>query len=439
MRIAICGGRLIDPARRIDALLDLFVAEGRIVGVGRPPDGFAAERIVDARDRVVCPGLIDLCARLREPGHEHKATIASETRAAAAAGITTLVCPPDTDPVIDEPSVAELIRRRAKSAGHARVLTLGALTHRLRGERLAEMAALKEAGCIGVGDGGRPVSNTLVLRRALEYAATFDLTVFLTPLDPWLGHGVAHEGPVGTRMGLPGIPAAAESGAIARDLELVRDIGVRVHFGRLSCARSLELVARAQSEGLPVTADVAVHQLHLTEIDLMGFDSRCHVRPPLRGLRDRDALRAGLARGVLGAVCSDHQPHEPDAKQAPFGDTEPGVSGLDTLLALSLRLARDETLPLSAALERLTSGPAQILKLDGGHLGVGAPADVCIFDPDADWRVATDTLRSRGQNTPFLGWELQGRVTHTLLEGRIVYERQDVDPPYGSKSATATT
>lgn len=428
MRIAICGGRLIDPARRIDAILDLFVAEGRIVGVGRPPDGFAAERIVDARNRVVCPGLIDLCARLREPGQEHKATIASETQAAAAAGITTLVYPPDTDPVIDEPSVVELIRRRAKSAGHARVLTLGALTHRLRGERLAEMAALKDAGCIGVGDGGRPVSNTLVLRRALEYAATFDLTVFLTPLDPWLGHGVAHEGPVGTRMGLPGIPAAAETGIIARDLELVRDIGVRVHFGRLSCARSVELVARAQSEGLSVTADVAVHQLHLTEIDLTGFDSRCHVRPPLRGLRDRDALRAGLSSGVLGAVCSDHQPHEPDAKQAPFGDTEPGISGLDTLLALSLRLVRDETLPLSAALERLTSGPARILGLDGGHLGVGASADVCVFDPDADWRVTTDTLRSRGQNTPFLGWELQGRVTHTLLEGRIVYERPDVDP-----------
>ncbi|HRD65884.1 MAG TPA: dihydroorotase [Candidatus Competibacter sp.] len=427
MRIVIRGGRLIDPARQIDAILDLFVAEGCIAGVGRPPDGFAVERIIDARDRIVCPGLIDLCARLREPGQEHKATIASETRAAAAAGITTLVCPPDTDPVIDEPSVVELIRRRAEAAGQARVLTLGALTHRLRGERLAEMAALKDVGCIGVGDGGRPVPNTLVLRRALEYAATFDLTVFLTPIDPWLGHGVAHEGQVGTQMGLPGIPASAETGIIARDLELVRDIGVRVHVGRLSCARSVELVARAQADGLPVTADVAVHQLHLTEIDLAGFDSRCHVRPPLRGLRDRDALRAGLANGVLGAICSDHQPHEPDAKQAPFGDTEPGISGLDTLLALSLRLARDETLTLPMVLERLTSGPARILGLDGGHLGVGAPADVCVFDPAADWRMAAGTLRSRGQNTPFLGWELRGLVTHTLLRGQIVYERENVD------------
>ena len=422
MRIAIRGGRLIDPAHHVDTLTDVFIAEGRIAGIGRPPDGFAVERTLDARDRIVCPGLIDLCARLREPGQEHKATIASETRAAAAAGITTLVCPPDTDPVIDEPAVVELIRRRAKAAGLARVLTLGALTHQLHGERLAEMAALKEVGCVGVGDGGRPIANTLVLRRALEYAATFDLTVFLTPLDPWLGHGVAHEGQVGTRMGLPGIPAAAETGAMARDLELVRDIGVRVHFGRLSCARSVELVARAQAEGLPVTADVAIHHLHLTEIDLAGFDSQCHVRPPLRGLRDQESLRAGLASGALGALCSDHQPHEPDAKQAPFGDTEPGISGLDTLLGLSLRLARDDLLPLPALIERLTWGPARILGLDSGHLGAGATADICIFNPDADWRVTADTLHSRGQNSPFLGWELQGKVTHTLLEGRVVFE-----------------
>ncbi|MDS4027460.1 MAG: dihydroorotase [Candidatus Contendobacter sp.] len=419
MHILIQGGRVIDPAHQFDAVTDLYVAVGRIAGLGQPPAGFKAEQVIDARGRVVCPGLIDLCARPREPGLEHKATIASETRAAAASGITTLICPPDTDPVIDEPAVVELIRRRAEAAGYARVLALGALTHRLRGERLAEMAALQEAGCVGVSDGGRPVANARVLRRALEYAATFGLTVFLTPLDPELSSGLAHEGPVATRLGLSGIPAAAETGVIARDLELIRDIGVRVHFGRLSCARSVELVARARAEGLPVTADVAVHHLHLTENDLVGFDSRCHVRPPLRGLRDRDALRSGLASGALIALCSDHQPHEPDAKQAPFGDTESGISGLDTLLALSLRLVRDGDLPLPALIERLTAGPARVLGLDHGHLGIGAPADVCVFDPDADW-LAT-TLRSRGQNSPFIGWELPGRVTHTLLEGQIVH------------------
>ena len=421
MRTVIRGGRLIDPAHHLDTVTDLFIAGGRIAGVGRAPDGFTAERVIDARERIVCPGLIDLCARLREPGQEHKATIASEARAAAAAGITTLVCPPDTDPVIDEPAVVELIRRRAEAAGQARVLTLGALTYRLRGERLAEMAALQDAGCVGVSDGGRPIANTLVLRRALEYAATFGLTVFLTPLDAWLGHGLAHEGQVATRMGLSGIPTAAETSTLARDLELIRDIGVRVHFCRLSSARSVELVARARAEGLPVTADVAVRHLHLTEVDLAGFDSHCHVRPPLRGARDRDALRSGLANGVLDALCSDHQPHEPDAKQAPFGDTEPGISGLDTLLGLSVRLARDETLSLPAVVERLTCGPARILGIDSGHLGTGATADLCIFDPDTDWRVAPDTLHSRGQNSPFLGWELPGRVSHTLLEGRVVY------------------
>lgn len=425
MRIAIYGGRLIDPAHGVDEVLNVFIAEGHVIGIGPMPDGFAAHQEIDAHGCIVCPGLIDLCARLREPGQEHKATIASETYAAAAAGVTTLICPPDTDPAIDEPAVVELIRRRAKAAGYSRVLTLGALTHRLRGERLAEMAALKEAGCVGVSDGGRPIVNTLVLRRALEYAATFDLTVFLTPLDFWLSHGIAHEGPIATRMGLPGIPAAAETGAIARDLELVRDIGVRVHFGRLSSARSVDLVAQAQAEGLLVTADVAVHHLHLTELDLAGFDSQCHVKPPLRGLRDKDALRAGLANGTLAAICSDHQPHEPDAKQAPFGDTEPGVSGLDTLLALGLRLARDGVLSLPMALERLTWGPARILRLDSGHLGVGAVADVCVFDPNAHWQVAVNTLRSRGQNSPFVGWELQGKITHVLLEGRVAYQHKD--------------
>lgn len=422
MHITIQGGRIIDPARRIDLIADLFIANGRIAGLGQVPAGFVPDQVIDARNQVVCPGLIDLCARLREPGQEHKATIASETAAAAAGGITTLVCPPDTDPPIDEPAVIEWIRRRAKAAGRSRVLTLGALTHRLRGERLAEMAALKEVGCVGISDGGQPIANTRVLRRALEYAATFGLTAFLTPLDPELSLGLVHEGQVATRMGLPGIPAAAETGIIARDLELVRDLGVRVHFGRLSSARSVELIAQAQAEGLPVSADVAIHSLHLTDMDLAGFDSHCYVRPPLRGLRDKEALREGVASGVLSAVCSDHQPHEPDAKQAPFGDTEPGISGLDTLLSLSLHLTREGVLPLSTMIERLTWGPAQILGLNLGHLDTGAPADVCLFTPDQERILAVARLHSRGHNSPFTGWALPGQVSHTLLEGRVIYQ-----------------
>lgn len=424
MRLVIQGGRVIDPAHRTDRVADLFIADGKIAALGAAPEGFVAEQVIDGRGQIVCPGLIDLCARLREPGQEHKATIASEARAAVAGGVTTLVCPPDTDPPIDEPAVVEWIRRRAKAAGQTRVLTLGALTYRLQGERLAEMAALQEAGCVGVSDGGRPVNNSRVLRRALEYAATFGLTVFLTPLDPELSHGCAHEGPVATRMGLPGIPAAAETGRIARDLELVRDLGVRVHFGRLSSARSVELIAQARADGLPVSADVAAHHLHLTEIDLAGFDSHCHVGPPLRSLRDKEALRAGLASGALSAICSDHQPHEPDAKLGPLGDTEPGISGLDTLLSLSLRLAEEGALPLTTIIERLTCGPAQILRLELGQLGVGATADVCVFDPEAEELLEPERLRSRGRNSPFIGWALPGRVTHTLREGRVIYQRE---------------
>lgn len=424
MRIAIRGGRLIDPANGVDAVRDLFIAEDTVAAIGEPPDGFRAEREIDAGDRIVCPGFIDLCARLREPGQLHKATIASETRAAAQAGITTLLCAPDTDPVIDETAVVELIRRRAEAAGYARILTLGALTRGLKGEALTEMAALKEAGCAGVSNALKPVVNTQILRRALEYAATFDLTVFLSPLDPWLGaSGCVHEGQVATRMGLPGIPVAAETAALARDLSLIEDVGVRAHVGRLSSAKAVTMLARARNDGLPVTADVSAHQLYLTEMDLAGFDSFCHVLPPLRSLADRDGLRAGLAEGVVDAVCSDHQPHEPDAKQQPFADTEPGISALDTLPALVLRLAEENVLPLSAAIKRLTSGPAQILgRTDIGHLGIGATADVCILDPRRIWRLEKETLASRGHNSPFLGWQFQGRVSHTLLAGRVVYE-----------------
>jgi dihydroorotase len=423
MGTAIRDGRLIDPANGLDATRDLFIEGERVVGVGEPPSGFQSDLDIDARGCVVCPGLIDLCARLREPGQESKATIASETRAAASAGITTLVCPPDTDPVIDEAAVVELIRRRAEASGFARILTLGALTRGLRGEQLAEMAALKEAGCVGVSNASRPVTNTLVLRRGFEYASTFDLTVFVTPTDPWLtDYGCAHDGAVAARLGLPGIPEAAETAALARELAVAEDLGVRLHFGRLSSARAVEMIADAQARGLPVSADVAAHHLHLTENDLGRFDSLCHVMPPLRATRDRVGLRNGLATGVLAALCSDHQPHETDAKLGPFNETEPGVSGIETLLGLGLRLVEQEELSLPRLIERLTTGPARILGFDGGQLGVGAVADVCVFVPDSARALEVGAMLSRGRNSPFLGHNLPGHVTHTLLAGRPVYQ-----------------
>ncbi|MEI6414296.1 MAG: dihydroorotase [Pseudomonadota bacterium] len=426
-RLSLLQGRLIDPARGIDEILDLHVENGLVAGIGQAPQGFKAERILDVAGFVVCPGLVDLCARLREPGAEHKATIASETRAAAAAGITTLCCPPDTDPIIDTPAVAELIRQKAEIEGYARVLPLGALTAGLRGEHLTAAAALQRAGCVALSDGGRPTVNSLAQRHALAYASTFGMTAFLTPLDATLmAQGCIHEGRISTRLGLPGIPEAAETAGLARDLALVEQLeGVRVHFRGLSSARAARRLTQAMAEGLPVSADVAIHQLFMTEEDVQDFDGCCHVLPPFRSLVDREALRQAVAAGHIAAVCSDHQPHEPDAKLCPFPDTEPGISALETLLPLVLRLVDENLLGLADALARVTSGPADILGLPYGRLPVGGVADVCVFDPAATWRLDPSSWFSRGHNTPLTGWMLRGRVEYTLLAGQLVFMRHE--------------
>lgn len=426
MRTLIRGGRVIDPANGIDRVADLCLAEGRIVTVGAAADGFEPDRIIDATGRVVIPGIVDLAARLRQPGQEHKGTVATETRAAAAAGITTLCCPPDTDPPVDSPAEVELINRLARAAGKARVVTIGALTQGLEGGQLAEMAALKQAGCVGVSNALRPVASTLVMRRAMEYAASHDITVFVHPLDHALMHkGCAHEGAVASRLGLPGIPEAAETAALGQLLALVEQTGVRAHFCRLSTARAVAMVGRARYDGLPVSADVCAHQLFLTETDIGDFNSLCHTLPPLRTLHDRDGLREGVATGVIEALCSDHQPHESDAKLAPFPETEPGISALETLLPLTLRLVEEGLMPLSEAIARLTTGPARILGIEGGDLSPGARADLCIYDPRVSWELTVDGLHSAGKNTPFLGWRFTGRVTHTLLAGRLVYSAEE--------------
>ncbi len=424
-RLSIRHGRLIDPANGIDALLDLHIADGKVLAVGGAPEGFEPDQVLDATGQVVCPGLIDLCARLREPGQEHKGTIASETAAAAAGGITSLCCPPDTAPIIDTPAVAQLITRTAKQAGKARVVPAGALTHGLAGEQLSEMATLRQAGCAVMCQAERPIINTQVLRRAMEYAATFGLTVIMRPENPFLrDNGCAHEGRISARLGLPGIPEAAETVALARDLEVAKQTGARVHFRALSCARSLEKLAAAQARGIAVSADVSAHQLILTEDDLEGFNSQCHLNPPLRTAADRDALREAVRTGLVSAVCSDHQPHEPDAKLAPFPSTAPGMAALETLLPLLLRLVAAGVLDLPTAIARLTSGPAAILGLPLGNLAPGQAADLCVFDPEAKWRVGPKTWLSQGCNTPFWGERFKGRVTWTLLGGQIVHERR---------------
>ncbi len=424
MRLTVRGGRIIDPANGLDRVTDLHVAQEHIIAVDTPPDGFEADRVLDAKGRIVCPGLVDLRAYLREPGQEHKATIASETRAAAVGGITTLCCPPDTHPFVDTPAVAELIHQRAAASGKARVEVLGAMTQQLDGQRLAEMRALSMAGCVGVSNATRPIENTEVMRHAMEYAATFDITVFLHAEDAWLGRDRhAHEGAVASRLGIAGMPETAETICLARDLLLVEQTGVRAHFCHLSTARGVELVAEARARGLPVTADVNAHHLHLTEMDIADFNPNCHLRPPLRTQRDLEGLRRGVARGNIQAIASDHQPHEPDAKLNPFSDTEVGASGLQTLLPLVLRLADDGTLALDRALACLTSDPAKILGSSAGTLSPGQPADICVYDPDAWWTLDADSMISRGHNSPFLGWEFKGLVTHTLFGGKVVFER----------------
>ena len=423
MRMRIGGARVVDPANGVNAIADVYIADGRVQSVGRAPDGFNAERELDASGQILMPGIVDLRARLREPGEEHKATIVSETKAAVRGGITTLCCPPDTDPVIDTPAVAELIHQRASASDLARVEVLGALTRDLDGQNLAEMGALKEAGCLGMSNALQPIIDTEVMLRAMEYAATFALPVFVHAEDAWLTKGrLVHDGAVGTRLGLAGIPEIAETIGVARELLLVERTGTRVHFCHLSTGPAVDMVRDAQSHALPVSADVAVHQLLLTQEDVGAFDSDCHVRPPLRSLDDRARLRAGVRAGVLGSICSDHQPHELDAKLNPFPETEAGISSLDSLLALVLGMVDDGELTLPQAVAALTSGPSAALGIDRGTLSAGAIADVCLFEPNHQWLLDDASMLSRGHNTPFKGRTLKGRVRLTLVDGRVVFE-----------------
>jgi dihydroorotase len=417
------GGRLIDPENRVDAKQDVFISDGKIAALGKAPGGFRAERTIDAANLVVCPGLVDLSARLREPGFEYKATLESEMQAAVAGGVTSLACPPDTDPPLDEPGLVEMLKHRAKSLNLVHVYPLGALTWKLGGERLTEMAVLHDAGCVAFSHADTPLADTQVQWRALQYASTFGFAVWLRPQDGYLARGgVAHDGEVATRLGLPGVPSFAETIALATILHLVRATRTRVHLCRLSTAEGVAMVRAAKEEGLPVSCDVSAHHVHLSEIDLGYFDSHCHVIPPFRSLRDRDALRAGLADGTIDAICSDHAPVDEDAKQLPFAESEPGATGLELLLPLALKWASETRLTLPEALACVTSKPAAILGVPAGEIAAGGEADLCVFDPDEHVRITADFLRSQGKNTPFMGYELPGRVRYTVVGGRIVYE-----------------
>lgn len=423
MKIHIKNGRVIDPMSERDQVTEVFVAAGKIVAIGNPPADFQPNRVLDASGLVVCPGLVDLSVRLREPGFEYRATLESEMLAAAAGGVTSLACPPDTDPPLDEPGLVEMLKFRARNLPGPRVYPIGAMTQKLEGRMLTEMAELSEAGCRAFTQADAPMTDTQVLLRAMEYAASFGFSLWLRPQDLSLSReGIAHDGAIASRLGLAGIPALAETVALATILLLARETGARIHLARLSTREGIAMVRAAKAQGLAISCDVATPHVHLSENDLVGFDSHLHLVPPLRGLRDRDAIREALRDGSIDALCSDHTPVDEDMKLVPFGESTPGASGVELLLPLTLKWAREMGVPLLQAIDLISWKPAQILGVPGGSLAVGSAADICIFDPTAEWVVSSKTLASQGGNTPFLNHPMQGRVRYTLIDGHIDFE-----------------
>lgn len=426
MNTLIINGRVVDPASGTDKKTDIAIADGKIAGIGNAPAGFKAERTIDAAGCVVAPGLVDLAARLREPGYEHEGMLESEMAAAIAGGVTSLVCPPDTDPVLDEPGLVEMLKFRAEKLQGARLFPLGALTRGLAGGVLTEMVELTEAGCIGFSQADVPLADTQVLQRALLYASTFGYTVWLRPQDRDLGKGVAASGPLATRLGLSGVPVSAETIAIFTIIELMKSTGARVHLCRISSAAGVALVRAGKAQGLPLTCDVSINSLHLADTDIGFFDSRARLNPPLRQQGDRDALSAALADGTIDALVSDHTPVEADAKTLPFAEAEPGATGLELLLPLALQWGERSGAGISRALEVITSAPARLLTAADagtgiGKLAEGGVADLCVFDAALEWQVQPEALKSQGKHTPFAGYPLQGRARQTLVAGRVVH------------------
>jgi dihydroorotase len=429
--ILIKGGRVIDPASGFDEIVDVALANGTVLAIKNIATDFRPDHIMDATGCIVMPGLVDLAVRLREPGHEHEGMLESEMAAAMAGGVTSLVCLPDTDPVLDEPGLVEMLRFRAEKLNQARVYPLGALTRNLAGESLSEMQELTEAGCVAFSQAEVPLPNTQVMQRAFQYASTFGYAVWLRPQDLFLGQGVAASGALATRLGLSGVPVAAETIALHTIFELMRATGARVHVCRLSSAAGVDLVRQAKLDGLKVSCDISINSLHLTDADIGYFDSRARLNPPLRQQRDRDALRAGLLDGTIDALVSDHTPVDEDAKTLPFAESEPGATGVELLLSLALKWSQDSGVDLARALAVVTQGPAAVLgaslgkrQASTGRLLAGGAADLCVFDPAAAWTVQSDALRSQGKYTPFSGYELPGRVRCTIMAGRIAFERK---------------
>ncbi len=421
--IHIKNGYVIDPQTHTGKIQDIFIADGKIAGLGVAPQDFQVNQIIDASNLLVAPGLVDLLARLREPGEEYKATLISELHAAVAGGVTSLACPPDTDPVLDEPGLVEMLKHRAKQLNLSKVYPLGALTRQLEGKMLSELNELIDAGCVGFSQANNAITDTQVLWRTMEYAATFNFTLFLHAEEPFLAkNGVAHDGEVASRLGLKGIPSAAEGLALASILRIAQETKAKIHINRLSTAEGVGMIRDAKKQGMPVTCDVSINQLHLTEHDIGYFNSHCHLKPPLRTARDQEALSQGLLDGTIDAICSDHTPVDDDAKLLPFAQSELGATGLELLLPLTLKWAERVNISAAKALSFITTQPAKILNLPTNGISVGSSADLCLFDPKEYWLVSAKNLLSQGKNSPFLHLEVAGKNKYTLVDGNIVYQ-----------------
>ena len=429
MNILIQNGLVIDPASGFQQTADVAIQKGHVLTIGKVAAHFRPDQTIDASGMVVMPGLVDACARLGEPGHEHEGMLSSELGAAVAGGVTSLVCPPDTQPVLDEPGLVEMLQFRAARLQLSRVFPLGALTKGLSGESLTSMAELTLAGCVGFSQAEEAMTQTQTLQRAMQYAATYGYVVWMRAQDAFLGKGVAASGPLATRLGLSGVPVAAETIALHTLIDTMRSTGARVHVCRLSSAAGVALVRQAKAEGLAITADVSIHQLHFTDNDVGYFDTRARLTPPLRQSRDRDALRDGLADGTIDVLVSDHTPVEGDAKDLPFAQAQPGATALEMLLSATLKWAEQSGVNWMRALQTVTSAPAALLGTAGeglGHLQEGGPADICIYDPAAQWQVTPNALLSQSKHTPFAfdmnGSSMPGRVHTTLVGGKVAYQ-----------------
>lgn len=420
--VLIRGGRVIDPRHRRDECCDVMLRDGRVAAVGT---GLAQAdaKVIDAGGKLVVPGLIDLHVHFREPGEEGKETVLTGSRSAVAGGFTSVVTMPNTRPANDSALTTELILRRAAVANLCRVLPAGAITKGLKGEELADMAELVQAGCVAITDDGRPVMNASLMRRAMLYSRMFDIPVMAHEEDLSLSQGGAmNEGPTATRLGLLPIPPSAEVAMVARDVVLAEETGARLHIAHLSCEGSVRLVRDAKRRGLRVTAEATPHHFSLDDTAVEGYRTEAKMNPPLRSQADVKAVREGLADGTIDAIATDHAPHGVGDKCVEFDQAANGVIGLETSLALTLELCRRGVLPLMRAIELLTDGPARAFKLAGGHLGVGAPGDVAIIDLEEKWTVAPSDLFSRSHNTPFEGFALTGRVKQTIVAGRLVFD-----------------